>query len=394
MKRVFIISIICLSSCIEPYEVEVKDTQKALVIDASLTNLPGRQFVKLEYSFSLLETEPEMASGALVNVVDDLGNNVLFSEVSPGYYMPDSSFVGLVGRKYQLSVQTFDGNEYLSEFEELLEPANIKEIYGRFLSLRSETSDGFDVGVQFLVDIDQVDQENHNYRFEYTEDYEILLPYGSMLEFNPTTRLIDRRNPPLSLCYFKQESQGLIIATAGGQTNGNIREFPLIFIAENQRELIGKYSLTIRPYRISNAAYQYYSDLKENNESAGSFFDRQKGALIGNIRNINDPTAPVLGYFEVAGVSEDYKIFDAGTWQDDGYYPDLFLESCNMRLDTVRTADILAGNFDFNNMYIYNFAPTEAIIVPLGYNVLTLLVPEICGDCRYYGSLKKPAFWD
>lgn len=391
--RKLVIFIICFS-CIEPYELEVKDTQKALVIDANLTNLPGNQFVKLEYSFSLLETQPEMVSGALVNVMDDLGNIEVFNEVSPGYYIPDSSFKGVVGRKYQLSVKTLDGNEYLSDFEELLQPAEVKEIYGRYLSLRSETSDGFDVGVQFLVDIDQVDQENHNYRFEYTEDYEILLPYGSLLEFNPATLLIDRRDPPLTLCYFKQRSQGLIIATASGQTNQDIREFPLIFIAENQRELIGKYSLTIRPYRISNDAYQFYSDLKENNESAGSFFDRQKGALIGNIQNVSNPSAPVLGYFEVSGVSEEYKIFEAGTWQDDGFMPDQFLESCRMRIDTVSTTDILTGNFDFNNMYIYNFAPTEAIIEPLGYNVLTLLVPEVCGDCRYYGNLNKPAFWD
>lgn len=392
--RKFSILVVFISSCIEPYDLEIRGTQRALVIEASLTNLAGEQFVQLEYSYALDGAIPEPASGAIIEVTDNEGNSEIFHEVRPGFYEPNSFFVGVVGRRYQLTVRTADGTEYQSEEEELLAPATSVNIYGEFLILRSETDGGFDRGIQFLVDIEGANEENHNYRFQYDESYEITVPFASLLEFDPSTRTINRRDPPIGLCYVSEQSRDLLIATTSGQTTSELREFPIVYVSEDEPNLIGDYSLTIRSYRISSAAYQYYKDLEENNESAGSFFDRQKGSLIGNIQNVGNVSEPVLGYFEVAAASEEFRLFDAGTWKEDGLRPGKTLQHCVDLLDTVQTIDILNGNINFNGRLIYNFGLSDNIVPGTTYSVITLLAPASCSDCRSYGSLEKPTLWD
>ncbi|WP_425391474.1 DUF4249 domain-containing protein [Ekhidna sp.] len=393
MRKYFTIFIL-FTACIEPYNLEVLVTRKVLVIDAIVTNLSGENRVRLEYSYSLDNSEPEQVSGAVVTVTDDLGNTQEFLQVSPGLYKPDDSFAGVVGRKYQLRVETPDGDIYESHQEELLEPGTVNDLYGKYLSLRSETGNGFERGIQFLVDIEGVGSDNYNYRFQYEENYSIEVPYESLYEFNPNTLTIEPRAQSIKVCYINEQSNDLLIATTNGQVDNELREFPIVFVDENDPELIGRYSITLKHYRITPAAYQFYKDLKENNESAGSFFDRQKGSFNGNIKNIADLKEPVLGYFEVAGVSKVFQIFDGGTWKEDGFNAQGILEFCNNQVESIRTADIISGSFDFGNRLIYKFADTEELLPGTFYNVETLLLPERCIDCRYYGTLEKPEFWD
>lgn len=394
MKTNLIILLLCLTACINPHEFEVIETRKVLVIDAQVTNVPGEQFVQLQYSYPLDGIAPEVLSGATVSLRDDVGNTVTFQESDSGLYMPDESFVGVIGRRYQLSVETPDGKQYQSSEEELLEPVRELDIYGRFLTLRSETTGGFDVGIQFLTDIEGVSETNHSYRFEYVEDHEILVPFASLYEYNEETGEIDRRGIDLERCYINKPSESLLIATTSGQVNSDLREFPIEFVRTDEPDLLGRYSLRLKTFRISGTAYQYYKDLEENNESAGSFFDRQKGQLIGNIQNINDISEPVLGYFEVAGVTETFEIFEAGTWREEGFSVEKILGFCDELTETVPTVDILAGDFDFSNRLIYDFAPTDNFVPGTFYNTAIILAPKICSDCRTYGSLEKPSFWD
>ncbi|MEM7297123.1 MAG: DUF4249 domain-containing protein [Bacteroidota bacterium] len=392
LKKVFVL--ILFIGCIEPYELEDIGSRRVLVIDALVTNLPEEQFVSLTYSYPIDGSVPETASGAQVFVTDNVGNSVEFVEVESGMYQPTSAFEGVVGRSYQLSIETREGERYTSSEEEMLVPANEFDIYGRYIELRSDSSDGFERGVQFLVDVEETNNTSHNYRFNYVEDYEISVPFVPLYEYDEATQLIRDRTLSIKNCYINDVSTDLLIATTSGQVSGDLQEFPVVFVSENDFNLIGQYSLTVRQYRISSAAYQYYKDLQENNESSGSFFDRQKGQLIGNIQNLDDPTDPVVGYFEVASVSERYRIFETGAFEDQGYSAPEILTFCSGLIDTVATLDILAGNISFERRKLWDFVTCEVPLPGTEWCPQALLIPDICSDCRVYGSLEKPAFWD
>ncbi|MEQ6168755.1 DUF4249 domain-containing protein [Ekhidna sp. MALMAid0563] len=396
MKNTYTILIIFLflTYCIEPYTLQELETRRVLVIDALVTNMPEEQFVHLTYSYPIDGTTPEPVSGAKVMITDNLGDSIEFAETEDGFYQPITTFQGIVGRKYQLSIETADGESYQSSEEELLMPASEIDIYGRYLSLLSENSDDVERGVQFLLDIEETGDGNHSYRFSYTEDYEISVPFEARYEYDPSNQTINDRTLSTTKCYITDESSDFLIATTSGQINGNLSEFPVVFISENDFELIGKYSLTVKQYRISSTAYQYYKDLQENNESAGSFFDKQKGQLNGNIRNLDNSSEPVVGYFEVSSVSEKYQIFEPGTWKEEGYgAPKIFL-FCVDLLDTVSTAEILAGNISFDRRLLYDFVSCEVPLPGTNWCPQALLIPETCSDCRVYGSLDQPTFWD
>lgn len=383
-----------LNSCIEPYELKIKGTRKALVIDALVTNIEGEQFVRLQYSYPINGSTPELVSDATVMVVDNFGNQEPFNEVSPGFYQPSASFAGVVGRKYRLIIGTPDGNQYESEEEELLAPGEVSSVYGEYLTLRSETDDGFDKRVQFFVNVDGVSDQNHNYRFEFEENYEIRVPVISFYEFDPTIPSIDLRSTSIRDCYVNEQSTDLLIATTSGQISSNLRDYPVVFIKEEEPDLLGKYSLTVKAYRISSNSYQFYKDLKENNESAGSFFDRQKGILLGNVSNVSDRSEPVLGYFEVSGVSQRHQIFERNTWSDEGFSPDPLLLYCYDLLETVRTADLLSGQIKLEHRLIHTFADGSGSLPGTPYLSFIVLAPAFCCDCQNYGTLNRPEFWD
>ena len=396
MKK--IIPILLLISCIEPFEpVITEGGEGVLVVDGSITNIAGQSFVKLEYSYPINGLGPGVATGASVIVTDDEGAEVNFSETGRGLYEPPADFAGTIGKSYQLRIRTREGDEYLSTQDRLLSPAPIDSIYGQFLTLASDEGT-FEEGVQFFVDISGPSDEEYNFRIEYKEDYEVSVPSPSQFEFNAAEQRIDSRlGPSLRLCYANDASTGLLIATTSGQVSSNLREFPLVLIKDDDPELIGRYSLSLKSYRITPEAHKYYKDLQELNESGGSFFDRQKGTINSNIINVNDDSELVLGYFEVASLSEEFELFDGNEWEEDGFKAERpLVQFCNGQSQTISTISLFDQNFRFNNRLIQSFDQTFVLVSINGelYPASVILTPETCSDCRLYGSLEKPEFWN
>ena len=146
----------------------------------------------------------------------------------------------------------------------------------------STENDQILTGIQFFVDTHNDDAEFSNFRYEYEEDYEIRVPYPSLFDWDEEAEDFFSRGTDISTCYGRAESITLTIATTSGQSENRLAEFPIRMVAPNEGPLNHRYALTVKQFTISTAAYQYYKRLKENNESAGSFFDRQKGAISGN----------------------------------------------------------------------------------------------------------------
>ena len=395
MRRNFLL--LLLLSCIEPYDFEVAKPIKVLVVDGSLTNVPGLQYVKLSYSYALDQDSASVSSGAQVCITDDLGNTIEYLETRAGYYEPDEDSHGTTGRKYQLSIRTADGEEYLSSMDELL-PTGELTIYGRYEEFASENSAGFDAGVQFYVDVNGTDENKiHNYRIQYGEDFQVNANYPKVATWNPedsTLKWVSKDSIVYyQRCYRNRPSQNsLEIATTSGQINSDLKEFPLRQVDPTRPELLIKYSTTVTTFRISSEAYQYYKDLKENNESAGSFFDRQKGTFVGNIQNIDNPENLVLGYFEVAGVVRKFEIFEGNQWGEEGYKPTgwAFTKDCFLHIDT------LAGNFsDLRNAILAEEIDmvNNNVWYATGLPPLILWAPLRCTDCTTFASPEKPDFW-
>ncbi len=423
-----------LGSCITPYDFESIGLQRSLVIDASLTNENTSHFVNLTYTFEIDTSRIDPAENATVAFIDDSGARTALIERSPGNYRTDSSFAGTPGRTYVLEVILADGSEYRSTPELMPDPVPIDSIYGRYLTIPTDDDNTDQTGVQVFLDSRTNAAEPKNFRYTYRESFETPVPYPSRYDWSgkrKTFRIFER-DQPLGPCYRKGESQTTIVGTTKGLSENSILEFPIRFINESGRELAYRYIIEVSQYTISNDAHTFFRYLQESNEGSGSLSDRQLGSINGNIFDVNDPNAVVLGYFEVAGVAKTKRIFNYHDFLQDGIrteewiclaseseedfgfgceyfdqrmYQILFQED-RVVIDsrTGDTAVVEDTYYDFSGLDAVLNDSSTAISQECGYTNrivdlteegdFVLLAHEHCSDCTIYGSLEKPDVWN
>ncbi|HZI23572.1 MAG TPA: DUF4249 domain-containing protein [Chryseolinea sp.] len=105
-------------SCDEPVRLDVSQGESFVVIEGQVTNVEGRQYVKLSRTGGFYDTgkPPQIIDGAVI-IKDDAGNEFNFVHNpnnyadSSGYYLPSTPFIGEIGRTYSLHV-TVDDRQY------------------------------------------------------------------------------------------------------------------------------------------------------------------------------------------------------------------------------------------------------------------------------------------
>lgn len=98
-----------LTACDDVIELDVHSGKDALVVDGWITNNPGPHYVKLFKTVRYFDTPDFPAvQNATLTLTDDLGNQEILTEVTPGKY-EIKNIAGVVGRTYTLDIITTDG---------------------------------------------------------------------------------------------------------------------------------------------------------------------------------------------------------------------------------------------------------------------------------------------
>ncbi len=144
-----------------------------------------------------------------------------------------------------------------------------------------------------------------------------------------------------------------------------------------------RYSILVKQYSLSEEAFRFWNNLKESNESTGTLYDSQPFQVTGNIRSMEDPFEPVLGYFDMSLVSKK-RIFITNTLDVpvDIDIPSAFPDCLN-GADTI---------VNFNQ--IPHFTDIGYLISFYNFGVGYIMALKTCVDCRLKGSNNKPEFWD
>ena len=375
-------------SCIEPYNFKALETDRALVIDASLTDLNEVQFVYLNYSYPIDTTELDPAGGAIVAIEASNGTEYSFTETNTVVYQSDVSFGAISGVSYRLNVN-LQGQQYQSLWETATAAVPIDSIYGEYVTIPSADNGGFLSGVQFFIDSYDASGQSTRFRYEWEEDYRILTPFPTWYYYEPADSSVYKRSETFDVCFANDTNKSMILSTTEGLSEPRITELPIRFADEQYILLHRRYALTIRQYSLSATAYNYYKHLKENNESAGTFFDKQKGAINGNITAANDPSEIVLGFFEVSGVSVRRQYFSQLDFKEQGFkissYP-----GCDQQLD-VDTVNVSNMPQYFQSECIGCLIVWE--LEPPGSGNFVVVAPE-CADCRFLGVQDQPTWWE
>ncbi len=399
MKQIFpILLILTVIACTVPFEFQSENFEEVLVINGKLTDSLQVHSVSISYTQPLGDTNQiRVVEDAQVKIQNSDGGEAEL-EYHDGAYHTTDNFRGTPGVSYRLTVLMSDGATYQSNFEELIASPPIDSIYDRYAELAFSDQSQNDKGIQFFVDTHDDTNKAKYFRYEHDETWQVRVPYPGVAkaevdtfeitEFGETIEVIDTIFVGVGIvnpCYEYDHSRGLNIGTTVQNSVNRLTEHPLKFISQSSQKIRTRISFLAKQYTISEDAYLYYRKLKENNESSGTLFDRQTGTVQGNVYNANDPTEPVLGYFEVSGYTEKREFFSARDFPDP-FRPADFRYTCN-------PVNFLSMTSDSAKRFLIPFNKDRFYVYVFGYDDSIRMAIKPCTSCAEYADTKTPDYW-
>lgn len=375
ITRIWVILFFAVSlvSCVEEFQPQLEETDPLLVVDGKISNLEGPYTINLARSTGLNIQDIEVVTGAEVYILEENGPTVSLEEIAPGTYVTaKNALQGQVGKSYKLQVN-IQGQRYESDYELLKKPTAIASVEPRFEYQATFASPEDVPGIQFYINTEEstFKEDFYLWKLEGTYQYHssLLIHYvydGSFHEF--------QNHDTLNTCYKSYDIGGVFTAGTENLSVAQVVDKPLYFLPAIDSRLSVRYSLLTTQYSLDKEAYEFWKEVEMQSAGGESLYTTQPYQIRGNVKNVNRPDEAVLGYFTVAGVSQN-RIF-----VDKPLEANIVLEDC--------IPDPLAL------MLIYDLPPEYwPIYLPGGEDGLGWVEPE-CMDCQLLGGvLDKPTFW-
>ncbi|WP_373511299.1 DUF4249 domain-containing protein [Persicitalea sp.] len=321
-----------LAACVNLYKVEIESSKSYLIVEGTVSNLPDLQVISIfrtktdaefkssEFTSTIVAQKgsSEAVTKAKVAVIENAQARYELMETEPGFYAMPPSFLGKTGNTYQLSVETAEGQKYLSSVETMSPVPPIVRIYDKFNAkgiFDRSTSAGQIATNDFYVDFqDPADQRNF-YRWTSTtyEIQKICATCRGGRYYVETSGADCRTDNGLSVNnFFDYECKSLcwdifysssLDIFSDVYTNGKLqKDKPVAQIPLYQSNPA---LVVIRQMSLSPDAYRYYKLVQDQSVNTGSLADTPPAPIRGNVSNVADETELVLGYFSASDVAEN-----------------------------------------------------------------------------------------
>jgi len=392
MNRRYIILTILIAllaaSCTKPYTPKaITSVNNYLVVEGVINTGAGdTTTINLSRTVNLssgVSSTPE--TGAVISIQDNQNQSYNLTDVGNGVYRSAALTLDNT-RQYRLSIHTSDGKTFLSDYQTTVVTPAIDSV-------------GFMIksnGMQTYVNTHDPANHTHYYRWDYIETWTFHSEYYSAWQSNGTAIVVRPTDSLVYQCWANNLSDQVLLSSSAKLTQDVIYQFPLTFVASTSEKIESRYSLLVKQYGMTEDAYNYYSELKQNTEELGSIFDAQPTDLTGNVHCTTDATLPVIGYI-TAGTIQQKRIYINNnqlpyTWVT--AYPYTCVQ------DTALYSNAKTGANDVEDILVplpNNNIPTLAIYdshspntsIPIGFYYSGIG----CVDCSIRGTTTQPSFW-
>jgi hypothetical protein len=371
-----------LTSCVEPYNPPESNDPNIdiLVVDGFIDATAGSVTVSLTKALPLnSEVRRIGVNGAVVKVISDDGvilqlfEQPVSDEESTGYYKADGLTIDL-SKKYKLHIERDFSKVYESDLVAILESPEIEDVY-----FKAEED-----ALEIYVDSKLAEDKSRYYRWKYQEVYEYHAPYTSSYIYEGGEIKYRQNTDELNVCYSSDLTSQILLGSTDNLAQNIVTQKLINSIDRSSMKLSYIYSINVQQFSLSEEEYTYWYNVDQMTESMGGLFDPMPGQVIGNIRNINDISETVIGYFSGSTVQQK-RIF-IKRWDLPDHYATFSPRLCEV--DTVLNENL--GFIPVQNMLIgaVTFPPSTS---PAGYT----MSDRLCIDCMEYGDgvPVKPEFW-
>lgn len=376
-----VLTLLFISGCIDPYAPDIVDNQVSLVVEALITDQPGEHTITLSRSSPLNDTASYPVEGAWVFIFDEEGTVREFGEMEPGVYGRWIAEGELTrGQNYWLHIETGYGEVVESDAEQLTpESPEVDSVYWDLDTLGTADPEHPMYGIQFYLDLSGEEDQPRNFRWELEETWEYYAAHRIQYVYDGSS-LREWEDPFIYYtCWYTGDIPSIFTGSTRALEQNRLKRTPLHFVSTETQRLQTKYSLLIRQYALTDRAYDYWYQIRQQNQESGGLYESQPDRVPGNLHHVNDPDQQVLGYFNLSSVSEK-RIFVDGIREL--VYPPI---QCN--LDTISRPQgkppYLAIPF-----YLISFSPL-GVGPPYGVG------SGLCFDCRKGGGTHiRPEYWE
>lgn len=387
--RTLFLSMLALSltACIYPYEADIPNSGKSLVIDGDI--LIGENTM-VNVSF----TQPMDGSGASappladVWVEDDAGtvyDGVLAAgELASPAPLPTMTYMvdtksAVPGRKYKLCVRLVDGDRrYESDWCEVQKPVSFDELK----YIKDEEHNRLALAISISG------QDSRYYRWSYEETWEYHAFYHAYYQYIPPASMVggygeithftDRDN---YACWRSQPSQRIMLFSTEEQAEDRFEDLEFHLIPRTDSRLSVRYYINVHLQAMPKQGYEYWQKMHTDSDFDGSLFSPTPSGMAGNIHCVQDPDEMVIGYICAAQRVSKYVLYIDALNKFYTPTPKTYPE-----LEIVHEAD-----------WLKKYTQEDMVPVSSTYEMMFLeyqWAPRWCADCRFYGGTNvPPSFW-
>ncbi|SNC61610.1 protein of unknown function [Hymenobacter gelipurpurascens] len=380
-KHCLILSLLwLLSSCITPFEPEVKEAKQSYLVVDGFINSNGITTIALSRTLALKAPAANPEAKATLFIEQEAGPRYALRETKTGTYTSQPLTLSPTAR-YRLAIRTSTGQDYASGFIAAQFTPAIDSISWR----------ASDKGLQLYMNTHDDNSRARHFRWEYEETWEFTSVEFSMLVYTPA--MLDLRKDDIYHCWRSENSTAIRVSNTVSLNQNIISQFPLSLLPPNSQKLRYKYSILVRQYALTPEEFAYWDLLRKNTETLGTLFDPLPSQLTGNVQNVTDSQDLALGFVGVHSETSQRIFIERGqlprVWRPlTGY------EDCT-RIDTLTRGTPgfgLPGKpVAFFNTPLYT--PINEIYkgtgVFFGYTYST----TDCVDCRKRGTSVRPSYW-
>jgi Domain of unknown function (DUF4249) len=279
------------TACVKKINVNTRTEKAQLVIEGTITTDTVPYTVKLGYSgkFTLANDIPpeNKETNATVSIEDDLGNSTSLVHIGDGIYQTvDPTYIGKVGRQYQVKVLLSNGTRYISK-PELIKPIVPFTKIGAFWV----NDFNLELPSYMTVTVDTKDPAADENYYRWTFDSYIMretkgVPCGfSCIQF--------------AYCYQHRPDREVRILSDAAVNGNEIKSQP---VGRTYIYTAGNPYIEVSQLSISRQAYQFLESYQQQLSRTGSILDPLPASIKGNVYNQDKPSEFALGYFSAASV--------------------------------------------------------------------------------------------
>ncbi|MFT6135899.1 MAG: hypothetical protein ACJAZM_002400 [Cyclobacteriaceae bacterium] len=340
--RFFLLAIILLA-CIEPIEFDIPAAPNQIVIQGHITDQAPPYYVEISQAKSINseDTTSSGISGLTVTLYDDLGQEDLLAEISPGVYETSGGIRGDVGRAYHIVVESSTGERFESIPDTLIPAGKLERIHFAYDRRRIDAETGELNADVFNVYVDaKTDPSINPYvRWRFSGTYKVLtfpesritvdpsypepplrdpLPCSGyiVVEFIPGGKLEQIADCTCCECWAEQYELAPQVNDDQFVANGQFKKVKVGEVPITGATFYDKYLVQVEQLSMSRYAYDYFRLLKSQKNNSSSLFQPPTGELKGNIIGQNTDQR-VTGLFWASSTVSDFIFIT----QEDVPYP-------------------------------------------------------------------------